>query len=151
MLIRSRVCLAVLGMVVLSTLVAGCADSHDGANPAAATTAPEAAGKDVMAAHAPRPESNVAAPSAPNKAPNQVIIDNFTLDPPTLTVSTGTQVTWINHDDVPHTATSNVKPRTFNSGTLDTDDQFSYVFNTPGSYDYFCALHPKMTGRIVVK
>jgi plastocyanin len=68
-----------------------------------------------------------------------------------MTVSAGTRVTWVNHDDVPHTATSTVKPRLFDSGTLDTDDRFEHVFTTPGTYDYYCALHPKMTGQIIVK
>ena len=148
MLVRSRISLAMLGIAVLSAMVGGCAESHDGPTPAVAMATPEKEAMVAMPAHAARPESKAA---APEKAPNQVIIDNFTFDPPTLTVSAGTQVTWINHDDVPHTATSSVKPRAFNSGTLDTDDQFSYVFNTPGTYEYFCAVHPKMTGRIVVK
>jgi plastocyanin len=84
-------------------------------------------------------------------ASTEIAIDNFTFDPPKLTISAGTKVTWINHDDVPHTATSTVKPRAFDSGTLDTDQKFSFVFTTPGTYDYFCAVHPKMTGQIIVK
>ena len=83
--------------------------------------------------------------------PNQVVIDNFTFSPARLTVKAGTKVTWVNRDDLPHTATSSAKPRLFNSGTLDTDQQFSYVFTKAGTYDYFCALHPRMTGRIIVK
>jgi plastocyanin len=83
--------------------------------------------------------------------PNQVTIDNFAFRPRLLTVAAGTKVTWINHDDVPHTATSTAKPRVFNSGTLDTDDKFSYVFTAPGTYEYFCAVHPHMTARIIVK
>ena len=81
----------------------------------------------------------------------QVFIDNFAYNPPTLIVDTGTRVTWVNRDDVPHTATSSTKPRAFDSGALDTDSRFSHVFTTPGTYDYFCAVHPKMTGRIIVK
>ena len=81
----------------------------------------------------------------------QIVIDNFTFNPPMLTVTPGTKVTWVNRDDVPHTATSTAKPRTFDSGTLDTDETFSHVFTTPGTYDYFCAVHPKMTARIIVK
>ncbi len=80
-----------------------------------------------------------------------VVIDNFTFDPPKLTITAGTKVTWINHDDVPHTATSSVRPRAFDSGTLDTDEKFSQVFTAPGTYDYFCAVHPKMTAQIIVK
>jgi plastocyanin len=81
----------------------------------------------------------------------QVVIDNFTFNPPQLTVAVGTKVTWVNRDDVPHTATSTTKPRSFDSGTLDTDDKFSHVFSAPGTYEYFCAVHPKMTARITVK
>ena len=83
--------------------------------------------------------------------PRQVFIDNFTYDPPTLTVDPGTRVTWVNRDDVPHTATSSTKPRAFDSGALDTDMRFSHTFTTPGTYEYFCAVHPKMIGRIIVK
>jgi plastocyanin len=81
----------------------------------------------------------------------EVRIDNFTFDPPQLTVSAGTKVTWINHDDVPHTATSTAKPKAFDSGTLDTDEKFSFVFTAPGTYKYFCAVHPRMIGQIIVK
>ena len=80
---------------------------------------------------------------------NQVIIENFSFAPATLTVKAGTKVTWINRDDVPHTVNENDKH--FKSGTLDTDDQFSYTFSSPGTFSYFCALHPKMTGQIIVK
>jgi plastocyanin len=83
--------------------------------------------------------------------PNQIVIDNFTFRPRSLTVAAGTRVTWVNRDDVPHTATSSGKPRAFDSGTLDTDDRFAHVFATPGTYDYFCAVHPHMTGRVIVK
>lgn len=81
----------------------------------------------------------------------KVTIDNFTFDPPELTVAAGTRVTWLNRDDVPHTATSTAKPRAFDSGTLDTDQTFTHTFTAPGTYPYFCAVHPKMTGRIIVK
>jgi plastocyanin len=84
-------------------------------------------------------------------APVQIRIDNFTFVPPEVTIPVGTKVTWVNHDDVPHTATSSAKPRLFDSGTLDTDDQFSFVFTAPGTYDYFCAVHKHMTARISVK
>jgi len=83
------------------------------------------------------------------EAANQVIIQNFSFAPAELTVKAGTKVTWINRDDVPHTVNENDK--TFKSGPMDTDDQFSYTFSTPGTFSYFCALHPKMTGQIIVK
>jgi plastocyanin len=87
----------------------------------------------------------------PAAAEKQVTIDNFAFSPATLTVPAGTRVTWLNRDDVPHTATSTAKPRAFDSGTLDTDDKFTHEFKTPGTYEYFCAVHPKMTGRVIVK
>ena len=79
----------------------------------------------------------------------QVRIDNFTFRPERLTVAPGTRVTWTNNDDVPHTVTADDK--TFKSGTLDTDDKFSFVFDKPGTYSYFCAVHRHMTGTVVVK
>jgi plastocyanin len=81
----------------------------------------------------------------------QVVIDNFTYRPAAVTVAAGTKVTWVNHDDVPHTVTSPSKPRALDSGTLDTDQSFSHVFTKQGTYEYFCAVHPKMTGKIIVK
>jgi plastocyanin len=88
---------------------------------------------------------------APPEKPNQVVIDNFRFSPRKLTVPAGTKVTWVNRDDVPHTATSTAKPRVFDSKSLDTDDRFEHVFATPGTYEYFCAVHPHMTGQIIVK
>ena len=81
----------------------------------------------------------------------QVTIDNFTFTPAELTIPAGTTVTWINHDDVPHTATSTASPPLFNSKALDTDQKFSFTFTTPGTYAYFCAVHTHMTGKVIVK
>jgi len=64
-------------------------------------------------------------------------------------VKAGTTVTWINEDDVPHTVASSSK--FFKSKTLDTADKFSFTFTTPGTYDYFCSVHPHMTGAVVVE
>ena len=80
---------------------------------------------------------------------NQIMVENFSFQPGTLTVKIGTTVTWVNHDDEPHTVNENNK--TFKSGTLDTDAKFSYKFTSPGTYSYFCSLHPRMTGQIIVK
>jgi len=79
----------------------------------------------------------------------QVQIDQFIFAPQRITVKTGTTVTWINDDDVPHTVVSNNK--LFKSKTLDTKDSFSFTFVTPGTYDYFCSLHPHTTGTVVVE
>ena len=78
-----------------------------------------------------------------------VKIANFTFDPPQVTVKTGTTVVWTNDDDIPHTVTSTTQA--FKSAALDTNDKFSFTFTTPGSYQYFCSLHPHMTGTIVVE
>lgn len=78
-----------------------------------------------------------------------VKIANFTFSPPRLTVKTATTVTWTNEDDIPHTV--NASNKAFKSGALDTDQKFSFTFTTPGTYQYFCALHPHMTGTIVVE
>ena len=79
----------------------------------------------------------------------EVKIDNFTFNPQQITVKAGDTVTWINHDDIPHTVAS--QTQAFRSKALDTDDKFSFTFATPGNYPYFCALHPHMTGTIVVE
>jgi plastocyanin len=76
-------------------------------------------------------------------------IDNFRFTPPTLTVARGTTVTWINNDDVPHLITS-PQHRFASSPVLDTDQRFSAKLKEPGTYAYFCALHPKMQGQVVV-
>src|SRR6184192_2056533 len=73
----------------------------------------------------------------------------LTFAPPSLTVKTGTTVTWSNEDDIPHTVASST--RVFKSKALDTDDSFSFTFTEPGRYEYFCSLHPHMTGKIVVE
>jgi plastocyanin len=78
-----------------------------------------------------------------------VAIDNFTYTPSRITVPVGTTVTWVNHDDVPHTVTANDKG--FGSKAMDTDDRFSHKFSAPGTYAYFCAVHKHMTGEVIVK
>jgi plastocyanin len=80
-----------------------------------------------------------------------VTIENFRFEPSELSVPAGTTVTWKNVDDVPHTATSKDEPQTFDSGPLDTDDSFSFTFGKPGTYAYYCKVHPHMTGVITVK
>lgn len=91
-----------------------------------------------------------AAGSAVASDPNspQVGIDNFNFMPKSLSVPVGTTVTWTNHDDVPHTVTSREKK--FTSQALDTDEHFTFTFAEPGTYAYFCAIHPIMTAEIVV-
>jgi amicyanin len=77
-----------------------------------------------------------------------VKIGNFTFGPQELKVKAGTTVTWTNEDDMPHTVMS---PNNFRSKLLDTDGTYAFTFTTPGTYKYFCSLHPHMTGTIVVE
>jgi amicyanin len=77
-----------------------------------------------------------------------VKIGNFTFGPQELKVKAGTTVTWTNEDDIPHTV---VSPNNFRSKVLDTDGKYSFTFSTPGTYSYFCSLHPHMTGRVIVE
>jgi plastocyanin len=78
-----------------------------------------------------------------------VSIDNFAFGPQRLVVPVGTSVTWTNRDDAPHTVAATGKA--FRSRALDTGDTFTFTFTAPGSFDYFCTLHPHMTGTIVVE
>jgi len=87
------------------------------------------------------------AQSRPATTP-EVKIDNFSFGPATLTVAAGTTVTWTNRDDIPHTVVSTA--HTFKSKVVDTDEEFSYTFTKPGTFPYFCSIHPKMTGEVVV-
>jgi plastocyanin len=86
----------------------------------------------------------------PKLPPNAVGIDNFAFEPKTLTVRAGTTVTWLNRDDVPHLIISSTG-KFNNSKVLDTDQRHSVTFDAAGEYPYFCSIHPKMVGRIIVK
>ncbi len=78
-----------------------------------------------------------------------VKIDNFTFEPQTITVHVGTTVTWTNRDDIPHTVAS--VDGVFRSKVRDTDETFSYTFSKAGTYPYYCSIHPKMMGTVVVQ
>ena len=82
-----------------------------------------------------------------------VAIVNYGFYPTTLTVSKGTTVTWVNMDFVQHTVTSGTEQAPtglFDSHELNHMQSFSYTFSTPGTYVYFCDIHPSMTGAITV-
>jgi plastocyanin len=148
--------IAMIGL--LSLFLTSCTQTSgteygQGSNPEAQTSAPPTASPNANMGM-----SNMNMPAKPPITPsktqagtaaNQVVIENFSFAPATLTIKAGTKVTWINRDDVPHTVNENDKR--FKSGPMDTDDQFSYTFSAPGTFNYFCALHPKMTGQIIVK
>jgi len=95
-------------------------------------------------------ESEVVPAAAPTDEKTvEVAISNFTFTPNELTIAPGTTVKWVNHDDIPHTVVSDDKA--FKSKVLDTDEQFTYTFSKPGTYGYFCSIHPKMTAKVVVQ
>jgi plastocyanin len=79
----------------------------------------------------------------------EVKIDNFSFLPQDITVAPGTMVTWVNQDDIPHTVTSTAD--LFKSKALDTDDKFSFTFDKSGTYEYYCSIHSKMTGKVIVQ
>jgi plastocyanin len=78
-----------------------------------------------------------------------VVVDNFSFGPATATVPVGTTVTWTNRDDIPHNVVS--PEQKFKSRVLDTDEMFSHTFDVAGTYKYYCSIHPRMTGQIVVR
>jgi plastocyanin len=96
------------------------------------------------------PATGIFKTSAQQKAETtEVKIDNFSFGPADVTVPVGATVTWTNRDDIPHTVVSTDK--VFKSKVLDTDEKFSFTFSKAGTYPYFCSLHPKMTGKVVVQ
>ncbi len=92
---------------------------------------------------------SVTANDQPSAANAEVKIDNFVFGPQTLTVPVGATVTWTNKDDIPHTTVST--DGVFKSKVMDTDEKFSYTFTKAGTYSYFCSVHPKMVGKVVVQ
>jgi len=135
---KTRPIIIAILLIVTAALLAGCAsdkvvDSHEHKMPAE------------------KPASSPAADTKPAAGEIQIEIEDFVFKPAEVTIAPGTRVTWINKDEAPHTATSTDTPQKFNSGGLDTDDKFSFVFNDKGEYPYFCALHPHMKASITVK
>ena len=80
-----------------------------------------------------------------------VTIDNYSFTPSTLTIAIGTTVTWTNRDGEVHTVVADDGAPSLKSAGLDTDDSFSFTFNKAGTYSYHCSVHPRMTGKIVVR
>ena len=93
--------------------------------------------------------SGSAAAQDKKPADTAVKIDNFIFSPNPITVPAGTTIRWTNRDDIPHNVVSDDK--SFKSKVLDTDETFAYTFTKPGTYTYFCSIHPKMTGKVVVQ
>ena len=100
----------------------------------------------VLLARSPNAAAKAQQPAA---ATAEVKIDNFSFGPETVSVAVGTTVVWTNRDDIPHTVVST--DGVFKSKVLDTDEKFSYTFTKAGTFPYFCSIHPKMTGKVVVE
>ncbi len=94
-------------------------------------------------------QKNILASAQQKQETADVKIDNFSFGPAALTVPVGTTITWTNRDDIPHTVVSTED--VFKSKVLDTDEKFSFTFSKAGTYPYFCSIHPKMTGKIIVQ
>ena len=106
----------------------------------------------VLAAGCAGKKSAAAPPNAPATAPTvQVSIDNFSFTPAELTIRAGDTVMWVNHDDVPHTVVSRKPDKTLRSDALDTDETYKHTFAAVGTYEYFCSVHPHMTGKVIVQ
>lgn len=91
--------------------------------------------------------SNTSTSPVVSVEPNAVHIQNFAFSPATLTVKKGTTVTWTNNDSAPH----QIKSATFNSSQLSKGQAYSFTFNDAGVFDYSCAIHPSMLGKIIVE
>lgn len=136
--LNAKVLIVALGLTVLLSALIGSAT-------AAPTTAIDT--EELT----PNSAANATEPTQIATGTATVTINNFAFVPATMQVTAGSTVTWINHDDMPHNVVSSAQPRAFSSPPLDTDEHFSYRFTKTGIYTYFCSLHPRMTGTIIVK
>src|SRR6266436_638281 len=105
----------------------------------------------MMNRHSQTPQAQAAPASGDSSSGEvaQVSIDNFAFTPQKLTVKRGTSISWTNHDDIPHTVDQD--DHIFSSSVLDTNQKFQHTFTDPGQFLYYCRLHPKMTGTVVVE
>jgi plastocyanin len=92
----------------------------------------------------PKPAAQPDSSGAPS-----ALIENFNFVPADLSVKAGSTVVWTNHDDVEHTVTAS--DNSFSSQPIQTEGQFSYTFTSPGTYSYFCSIHPFMTAKVIVQ
>jgi len=137
MISRIKIFSIVLAIIVIQLAAYGCFAPSGPVS----TTAAETQGQQ---------SSESAATTTETQAPvtgNAVTIQNFAFNPPELQVKVGDTVTWTNMDSASHT----IKSDLFQSDTLKNGDSFSFTFDTAGTYDYICGLHPSMKGKIIVE
>ncbi len=129
---RAVLCSACIALLIFACIAAGCSSAQ----------APAASGATF---------SNAAPPTSSGGA-NTILIKNFAFDPSSVTVKTGTTVTWVNQDGAPHTVVSDAgSPAAFTSDSLSTGNSYKFTFTQPGTYTYHCSIHPSMAGTIVVQ
>ena len=116
---------------------------------AAATAASKASSQAPTKTQTPQAQAAPASGDSSSGEVAQVSIDNFAFTPQKLTVKRGTSISWTNHDDIPHTVDQD--DHIFSSSVLDTNQKFQHTFTDPGQFLYYCRLHPKMTGTVVVE
>jgi plastocyanin len=146
MSIGVRIGIAVLATVFsVLTVTTGVEEVFASGAPAPAT----AAGQLKAEATAQTATQASAQAAAPAGNVVEVKVDNFSFSPQTITIKPGTTVIWTNRDDIPHTVVSDDK--VFKSKVLDTDEKFSFTFDKTGNFPYFCSVHPKMTGKVIVQ
>ena len=138
-------------LLIVSACTGGTASSP--AAPASEAPASEAPASEAPASESPAASESAAATEAcaPSTDAGTVTatIANFAFSPATITAKVGDVVTWTNNDSTPHTATVS-SDATCTTGTLANGASGGIVFNTAGSYDYFCKIHPNMTGKVEV-
>jgi amicyanin len=146
---------AVTVAAAAAVLISGCSGSGTSPNTqpsinygSQASTTPGMAGQGSSNAPAPSSASTTASGQSPPQAGPAVSIKDFKFDPATLTVPVGTTVTWTNQDEEPHAIAA--KDGSFHGPGMDTHGTYSFTFNTPGTFDYICSIHPFMTGTVVV-
>ncbi|MDD2254793.1 MAG: cupredoxin family copper-binding protein [Methanoculleus sp.] len=125
---RLAFCSACIALLILACMVAGCTSYQT-----PATTTP-------------------AVQQSSTPGGNAITIKNFAFDPSTITVKTGTAVTWTNQDSAPHIVVSDTgSPAAFSSESLSNGASYKFTFTQPGTYTYHCSIHPSMKGTIIVQ
>ena len=123
--LRQVFCIACTVLVILACMTTGCSSS---------------------------PALSAATPQPAPSGGTTITIKNFAFDPATLTVKTGTTITWVNNDSPTHTVASDTGSLvSFSSDPLATGSSYSFTFTQPGTYTYHCSIHPSMTGTIIVQ
>lgn len=130
-------------------VLAGCADLHREGHPSVTFGSGGTPGMGGMAPMPEGPQGRSGSASGSDPVSGDAIgIDNFAFVPATLTIPVGSTVTWINHDEEPHTVAAS--DGSFHSPGMGSQASYSHTFPAPGKFDYVCSIHPFMHGTVVV-